>query len=96
MEIMLMGVLAFALPFVTQTALLLIVRKPPFRWAGLLYPILFFILALLALTADESHSFISLKGFVATVLAAAGLLSLTGCGGAWLVWKLLLGGKNLK
>lgn len=96
MEIMLMGVLAFALPFVTQTALLLIVRRQPFRWAGLLYPILFFLLALAALTVDESGSFISLKTLAAAVLAAAGLLSLTGCGGAWLVWKLLLGGKYLK
>ncbi len=96
MEIILMGILAFALPFVTQLGLLYVVRKKPFRWAGLLYPILFFILALASLTADESHSFISLKSFVAAVLAAAGLLSLTGCGAAWLIWKLLLGGKYLR
>ncbi len=96
MEIILMGVLAFALPFVTQLGLLLIVRKPPFRCAGLLYPILFFLLAMASLAVDESGSFISLKTLADTILAAAGLLSLTGCGGAWLAWKLLLGGKYLK
>jgi len=96
MEFILMGILAFALPCVMQVGLLVVVRKMPFRWAGLLFPILFFVLALLTLTVDESHSFISLKGFVATILAAAGLLSLTGCGAAWVIWKTLLRGEYWK
>jgi len=96
MEFYLMGFLAFAFPCVMQLGLLVVVRKKPLRWAGLLFPILFFVLALLALTVDESHSFISLKGFVSAILTAAGLLSLTGCGAAWLLWKTLLGGKYWK
>ncbi len=96
MEFYLMGVLAFAFPCIMQLGLLFVVRKTPFRWAGLLFPILFFVLALAALTVDESRSFISLKSLVATVLAAAGLLSLTGCGAAWVIWKTLLGGRYWK
>lgn len=96
MEFYLMGFLAFAFPCVMQLGLLYVVRKQPLRWAGLLFPILFFLFALLSLTADESRSFISLKGLVATVLAAAGLLSLTGCGTAWFLWKILLQGRHWK
>jgi len=96
MEFILMGILAFAFPCVTQLGLLYVVRKMPFRWAGLLFPILFFILALASLTVDESQSLLSLKEFVATVLASAGLLSLTGCGAAWVIWKTLLRGEYWK
>ncbi len=96
MEFYLMGFMAFAFPCVMQLGLLFVVRKVPFRWAGLLFPILFFVLALASLTVDESRSFISLKEFVATVLASAGLLSLSGCGAAWVIWKTLLGGRYWK
>ena len=58
------------------------------RLAGLLFPAGWFLAALWALGADKSHSFIRLGPTVAAWLAAMGLLSLTGYGAAWFLYRL--------
>lgn len=87
MEFVLRGCLAgFLPPLVLQLLLCRFARRRWLRrYGALVFPVIWFLLAFLALCVDESRSMISLKALVAALLAGMGALALAGYGAAHLI-----------